>query len=99
VADTGRGMTQQSQMLLFHKFQQASSSLLTRDTTRGTGLGLYISKMLIENMGGTIKLDESIEGKGTTFSFTVPIVTPERQDASASTATSTDSVSEKSTIN
>ncbi|MEK7594960.1 MAG: PAS domain-containing sensor histidine kinase [Patescibacteria group bacterium] len=75
VTDTGRGMTPESQQLLFHKFQQASSSLLTRDTTRGTGLGLYISKMIVESMGGNISLDESIEEQGSTFSFTVPIVT------------------------
>ncbi len=77
VIDTGRGMTPESQQLLFHKFQQASSSLLTRDTTKGTGLGLYISKMIVENMGGSITLDESIEGKGSVFSFTIPISTPE----------------------
>ncbi len=83
VRDTGRGMTVESQRLLFHKFQQASSSLLTRDTTRGTGLGLYISKMIVENMGGNISLDESIEDKGTTFSFTVPVVTPALKAATA----------------
>jgi len=75
VIDTGRGMTEDSQKLLFHKFQQASSSLLTRDTTRGTGLGLYISKMIIENMGGVISLVSSKEGVGTTFAFTIPVVT------------------------
>lgn len=73
VADTGRGISMDSQKLLFHKFQQASSSLLTRDTTRGTGLGLYISKMMIENMGGVLALERSEEDKGTTFSFTVAI--------------------------
>ncbi|HEX8182580.1 MAG TPA: ATP-binding protein [Candidatus Saccharimonadales bacterium] len=83
VSDTGRGMTIESQKLLFHKFQQASSSLLTRDTTRGTGLGLYISKMIVENMGGAIALDESVEGKGTTFSFTIPLATPEQQNNAA----------------
>ncbi|HSX35794.1 MAG TPA: HAMP domain-containing sensor histidine kinase [Patescibacteria group bacterium] len=85
VVDTGHGMTAKSQQLLFHKFQQASSSLLTRDTTRGTGLGLYISKMIVETMGGKIKLEKSVEGKGSTFSFTVPVATPERLAAAART--------------
>jgi PAS domain S-box-containing protein len=92
VADTGRGMTPKSQQLLFHKFQQASSSLLTRDTTRGTGLGLYISKMIVESMGGVIGLEESIEGKGSVFSFTVPITTDKLESAAkAQTITETDS--------
>lgn len=73
VTDTGRGMSPQSQTLLFHKFQQTGDSLLTRDTTKGTGLGLYISKQMIEKMGGEIKLERSEAGKGTTFSFTLPI--------------------------
>ena len=75
VTDTGRGMTPESQQLLFHKFQQASSSLLTRDTTRGTGLGLYISKMIVESMGGEITLEHSAPEKGSSFSFTLPIAT------------------------
>jgi PAS domain S-box-containing protein len=77
VTDTGRGLSPKNQQLLFHKFQQANTSLLTRDTTRGTGLGLYISKRLIESMNGVIKLEKSEEGKGSTFSFTLPIATPE----------------------
>jgi len=75
VIDTGRGISTVNQQILFHKFQQAGSSILTRDTTRGTGLGLYISKLLIEGMGGKIMLEHSEEGKGSTFSFTLPIVT------------------------
>jgi signal transduction histidine kinase len=87
VSDTGRGMSAESQQLLFHKFQQASPSLITRDTTRGTGLGLYISKMIIEGMGGEIKLERSEENKGSSFSFTVPAATPERRESQRSEMT------------
>jgi PAS domain S-box-containing protein len=73
VSDTGRGISEDKQALLFRKFQQAGKSLLTRDTTRGTGLGLYISKLLVENMGGKISLESSELGKGTTFFFSVPL--------------------------
>jgi signal transduction histidine kinase len=78
VADTGRGISQANQNLLFRKFQQANTSILTRDTTKGTGLGLYISKLITEGMGGTIKLENSVEGHGTTFSFTIPLATKEQ---------------------
>lgn len=74
VEDTGRGIPYENQMLLFHKFQQASDSLFTRDTTRGTGLGLYISKLMIEGMGGTIGLQSSQPGKGSAFGFALPVV-------------------------
>ncbi len=73
IVDTGRGIPLVNQNLLFRKFQQAGDSLFTRDTTKGTGLGLYISKLMVEGMGGVIKLVESVPGKGTTFSFTLPL--------------------------
>jgi PAS domain S-box-containing protein len=73
VSDTGRGIAIQNQALLFHKFQQAGDSLFTRDTTKGTGLGLYISKLMIEAMGGKIWLVKSEPNKGSTFAFTLPI--------------------------
>ncbi|MBI5044629.1 MAG: PAS domain S-box protein [Candidatus Levybacteria bacterium] len=82
VSDTGRGISKANQALLFHKFQQANTSILTRDTTKGTGLGLYISKLIVEGMGGEIKIEDSVEGKGTTFSFTLPIATKEQQTIS-----------------
>jgi PAS domain S-box-containing protein len=78
VTDTGRGIAVEAQKMLFHKFQQASDSLLTRDTSRGTGLGLYISQLIVRNMGGELKLVKTKEGKGSTFSFTVPLATPKR---------------------
>ncbi|HSX00896.1 MAG TPA: ATP-binding protein, partial [Candidatus Saccharimonas sp.] len=49
--------------------------MLTRDATRGTGLGLYISKLLSEQMGGHSSLDHSKVGEGTTFSFALPLAT------------------------
>jgi PAS domain S-box-containing protein len=73
VTDTGRGIPSAQQGLLFHKFQQAGESLFTRDTTKGTGLGLYISRLLVEGMGGKIRLVKSEPDVGSTFSFTLPL--------------------------
>jgi signal transduction histidine kinase len=73
VTDTGVGMTLAAQQLLFHKFQQATNGLLTRDAARGTGLGLYISKLLVEQMHGRIRLESSEPGVGSVFSFTLPV--------------------------
>jgi len=74
VTDTGKGIPLGSQGLLFHKFQQASNNILTRDATRSTGLGLYISKLLMTGMGGEIFLEKSAAGKGATFSVLIPTV-------------------------
>lgn len=80
VIDTGKGMAPPNQKLLFRKFQQAGSNILTRDMN-GTGLGLYISKLMIEAMGGKIWLEASQEGRGSIFSFTLPVMdsTPQSQ--------------------
>ncbi|HSX35804.1 MAG TPA: ATP-binding protein [Patescibacteria group bacterium] len=78
ITDTGSGIAPESQSLLFHKFQQASNSILTRDTTRGTGLGLYISRLLAEAMGGKLVLTSSVPGEGSVFTLTLPIATLDR---------------------
>jgi signal transduction histidine kinase/DNA-binding response OmpR family regulator len=70
VTDTGIGITKEQQANLFSSFQQADSN--TARKYGGTGLGLAISKNIIEMMGGTIHLD-SEAGKGSTFSFTIPL--------------------------
>jgi two-component system, OmpR family, sensor histidine kinase ResE len=74
VTDTGQGISEEGQRMLFHKFQQATENVLTRDS-RGSGLGLYISRLLAEGMGGSIKLVKSEVDKGTTFSVRLPIPT------------------------
>lgn len=72
ITDTGKGIPLSNQGLLFHKFQQAGSSLTTREGAKGTGLGLYISKLMAEGMGGKLELVRSEEGKGSVFGITLP---------------------------
>ena len=73
VTDTGKGIAAEAQRFLFKKFEQSGKNVLTRDSVRGTGLGLYISKMLTEQMNGHINLERSELGVGTTFAFSLPI--------------------------
>jgi signal transduction histidine kinase len=70
VRDTGPGIATADQIKLFHEFQQVDNA-----TTRkkgGTGLGLTISKRIIEMHGGKIWLESEV-GKGSTFSFMLPV--------------------------
>jgi len=70
IKDTGVGIPLAQQSKLFDKFFRSSN--VTKIDTEGTGLGLYISKNIIEAHEGKIWFD-SEENKGTTFYFTIPI--------------------------
>lgn len=70
VKDNGIGIPEKQKSGIFNKFFRAENALKTR--TDGSGLGLFVSKSIIEKHGGQIGF-ESIEGVGTTFYFTIPI--------------------------
>lgn len=69
IVDRGIGMPASIIPNLFHKFYRSHRS---RETVAGTGIGLYISKAIVESHGGLIEV-RSTEQEGSTFSFTLPI--------------------------
>jgi signal transduction histidine kinase len=72
VKDTGRGIDQDVLPRLFTKFATKSE--------KGTGLGLYISKSIIEAHGGRIWAENNADGKGATFSFLLPLTTVKNEE-------------------
>lgn len=71
VSDTGYGISEKDQAQLFTRFFRSSDPSIRE--ARGTGLGLCITKNLIELQGGKITVDSEL-GEGTTFTFTMPVV-------------------------
>lgn len=70
VSDTGGGIAEENQMRIFERFEQVDRTDGGRE--KGTGLGLAIAKELVELHGGTILVQSEL-GKGSTFSFTLPV--------------------------
>lgn len=70
IKDTGIGILEEKQKNLFQAFTQAETEIFTQ--YGGNGLGLYISKQLLERMSGKIFLEWSEPQKGTCFSFLLP---------------------------
>ncbi|GAF04313.1 PAS domain S-box protein [Saccharicrinis fermentans] len=73
VEDNGIGIAKQEQKKIFERFSQANPQIMRQHG--GTGLGLSISQSLVEILGGSIGLD-SVPGKGSKFSFTIPYKQP-----------------------
>jgi two-component system NtrC family sensor kinase len=67
IADTGSGIPQKSLSRIFEPFYT------TKKTAKGTGLGLFITKKIVESFSGTISV-ESSEGEGTCFTITFPVI-------------------------
>ncbi len=71
VIDSGKGISKEDMTKLFQKFSMVGNNYLVKQNAQGTGLGLYLSKSIIELMGGKIWAKSEGEGKGSVFSFTL----------------------------
>jgi two-component system phosphate regulon sensor histidine kinase PhoR/two-component system sensor histidine kinase VicK len=79
IEDHGIGMPGSVVSNLFHKFYRSHRS---RETVAGTGIGLYISKAIVESHGGKIGV-RSAEGEGSTFEFDLPVYSTVAEKLSA----------------
>lgn len=72
VIDTGQGIQKTDLKMLFHKFQRLDSSYKNVAESGGTGLGLYIVKLYVERMGGTVGAISDGKNTGSTFWISLP---------------------------
>ena len=86
VADTGLGIPEEEQARLFERFFRSSSA--TENAIPGTGLGLTITKAIVERHGGRIEI-ESAENEGTTVRIHLPLRIAEQADTPAEELVST----------
>lgn len=70
IQDVGIGILEEEQAKIFDKFYRVSEG--NKHRTKGLGLGLYLSKELIEQLGGSIVV-HSVLGQGSTFTVKLPI--------------------------
>lgn len=77
IVDAGIGVSVEARRRLFTRYSRVHTA--EASTARGTGLGLYLSKTLVERMGGSIGYAERTDGPGSVFWFTLPVA----EDAAA----------------
>jgi len=75
VSDQGIGIIESGREHLFERFSRIDSPLVGE--VRGSGLGLYLTRQLLESMDGRIWLQESTPGQGSVFCFTLPLAEPQ----------------------
>ncbi|MEM6284549.1 MAG: ATP-binding protein, partial [Chloroflexota bacterium] len=78
VADNGIGISEEDQKKMFKPYFRSTND--EAQAKPGTGLGMYLTRRLIEQHGGNVWLESDL-GKGTTFHFTIPLA-PEEEPAS-----------------
>lgn len=88
VQDSGKGISSEDMPKLFKKFAIVGTTTVLTHGAQSTGLGLYISKSIVELHGGEVWVASEGEGKGATFSFSLPIsnVKPDIKNDEAPTA-------------
>ncbi|MFD1266080.1 ATP-binding protein [Paenibacillus motobuensis] len=85
VTDTGIGMDEKAKQRIFEPYEQGEQDLAVIDG--GIGLGLHICRQLVELHGGILEVD-SAPGRGSTFTFDLPVLDSSVQPAAAETAAS-----------
>jgi signal transduction histidine kinase len=78
VSDNGPGIRPEDQELIFEKFRQVGDTMTAKPA--GTGLGLPISRRIVEHFGGRLWV-ESVPGEGATFRFTLPFADAQVEEA------------------
>lgn len=77
-SDNGIGMSEEFQKVLFQPFERAATSIVSK--IEGTGLGMSITKSIVDLMGGTISVSSRIN-EGTTFTISLPMQTEQQEEA------------------
>lgn len=76
IKDSGIGIATEDMQKLFKRFPEIDSS--AAGAVKGTGIGLFLSKQLADKLGGTIMAESEGKGKGSTFTFWLPVAGSER---------------------